>query len=138
ATTLAAKFSIPFVVASRMLHPNSRLVALHEQDLSAPPLRELMKRVVVTLDEELDREYPERRPAVVEVEMADGSVFVERRNMPLGDADNPASQVQIEAKFIELAAPVLSEKHAMQLKDLLLQIGQLADVRVVMAAARSV
>lgn len=137
ATTLAAKFSLPFVVASRLLYPDSRLAALHVQNLADPALKKLMKRVVIVLDKELDREYPDRRPAVVEIEMADGSQLKERRNMPLGDADNPASRVQLEAKFDELAAPVLGEEQAAHLRRTLLRIGHLDNVQSVMAAART-
>ncbi|HBY92345.1 MAG TPA: hypothetical protein DEP84_00030 [Chloroflexi bacterium] len=135
-TTLAAKFSIPFVVAARLLSPDRRLQALHEQDLDDPRLHDLMRRVHVEIDPVLDREYPGARPSLVEFELDDGSSTAERRDMPPGDAENPASDEALNAKFLELTAPILGTERAATLATLCRNAAALESIRTLTDAAR--
>ena len=127
-TTLAAKFSIPFVVAARLLYPNPHLTALHDQDLHDPQLHELMHRIQVIKDPVLDAEYPGTRPSIVELELTDGTHLCERRDMPKGDADNPATLDDLVRKFIELVTPILGRVRAEELVQCLTHIAEIENL----------
>lgn len=128
-TSLAAKFSIPYAVAATVLNPEMTARVLHEPDLEDPRLLDLMSRVEVVLDPELDAQYPDARPAVVNVDLADGRRLEMRKDMPRGDAANPLSPAELSAKFLDLAGPVLGSGRAQRVSELALQAADLDDVR---------
>lgn len=134
-TSLASKFSIPFVAAARLTSSDSRLAALHERDPGEPKLRDLMSRVTVVVDPQLDRQYPDMRPSVVEVLTMDGRSFTQRRDMPRGDADNPATPAELRQKFVELAEPVLGLARTEALLGQLGRVGELSNVADLARAA---
>jgi 2-methylcitrate dehydratase PrpD len=125
---LAAKFSIPFGVAARLTSTDRKLVSLHERDLGDPALIDLMARVKVVAEPELEALYPNARPSIVEVELADGTRLSERRDMPKGDAANPASAEELFAKFMELSSPVLGEERARRLGKMALSVDEVLNV----------
>jgi len=127
-TALAAKFSLPFVVAARLTSDAAHLSALHDRDPNDPRLRALMDRVQVILDPALDAQYPDFRPSVVEVALSDGTTRRERRDMPKGDADNPATPDELRRKFIELGSPVLGDARAAELATRLTHLSECANV----------
>lgn len=125
---LAAKFSIPFGVAARLISDDRRLSSLHDRDLGDPALIDLMARVDVAADPDLDRLYPDARPSIVEVELADGTRLRERRDMPKGDAANPATADELFAKFLELASPALGQRQEDELGRMALAIADVDSV----------
>jgi len=136
-TSLASKFSIPFVVAARLTGEATGLTSLHDRDLSDPRLRGLMRRVKVTVDPELDAQYPAGRPSVVEITARDGRRFTERRDMPRGDADNPATADELRSKFLELTGPVLGPERAADLAGKLLRISECGNMADLVRSAAS-
>lgn len=135
ASALAAKFSIPFAVAARLLSDDVRPAALHGRDLADPALHELMACVNIARDPELEKLYPDARPSIVEIELADGTRLVERRDMPRGDAANPATAEELFAKFMGLSSPVLGEAGARRLGEMALAVESVANVTEIMQAA---
>jgi 2-methylcitrate dehydratase PrpD len=135
ATALAAKFSIPFAIAARILSADSRPAALHERNLDDRVLHELMACVNIVRDPDLQKLYPDARPSIVEVELSSGAKLVERRDMPRGDAANPATAEELFAKFMELSSPVLGEAGAHRLGQMALAIESVGNVAGIMQAA---
>jgi 2-methylcitrate dehydratase PrpD len=75
------------------------------------------------------------------MESSDGGKFVSQVDYPKGSIQNPMSDAELRAKFNSLAAPVLGEKRAGQLADLVERVERLPSVRSLMRltapAARS-
>jgi 2-methylcitrate dehydratase PrpD len=83
---LAARFSIPWTVAAGLVLGTLRTNAFEPDVLGARALHELATRVRVEHDPALDAGYPAGRPAVVMVELTDGTVLTAaREGAPRGD-----------------------------------------------------
>lgn len=102
-----AKFHIPFCIATALKFGKVGLEAFTEERLNDGELRDLMTRVELSSDEELDREYPEKWGAIVEVSTRDGRVFSQKVEYPKGDPQNPLSRQEFSDKFINLTEGIL-------------------------------
>jgi 2-methylcitrate dehydratase PrpD len=103
----AAKFSIPFCVATALVYQQVGLSAFTPDRLEDPKIKEVMKRISLGRDPELGKVYPERWPAVVEITTKDGQTHAARIDFPRGDPKNPMTREELEAKFNSLATPAL-------------------------------
>jgi len=118
-----AKFHIPFCIATALKFGKVGLEAFTEERLHDGELRDLMARVEVNSDEELDREYPGKWGAIVEVKTKDGRVLSQKVEYPKGDPQNPFSQKEFSDKFLTLTDGVLptEESDSMLIRTLALQ-----------------
>jgi 2-methylcitrate dehydratase PrpD len=112
ATAAQAKFSLAYVVAHALARGSVRLDAFSPERLGDPALRALMDRIDVSLDAELDAAFPGRRAARVEIEWQDGARDSWLQPTRKGDPDAPLSDADLEAKFHELADPVIGAASA--------------------------
>jgi 2-methylcitrate dehydratase PrpD len=110
-TPAEARFSLKYVVATALAHGNVRLAAFSSERLHDPATRALMQKVRVSLDRELDAAFPAQRAARVAI-TARGRRGEWLQPTRVGDPDAPLSDAQLEAKYLELAEPVLGETKA--------------------------
>jgi 2-methylcitrate dehydratase PrpD len=124
-TAAEARFSLPYVVATALLHGSVRLAAFAPERLADPLTRELMARIDLSVDTELDAAFPGQRAARVSIRTRDGRV--ERLLQPTrkGDPDAPLSDAELDDKFLELATPVCGGAHARALLDRLWRLDTL-------------
>ncbi|MFH1833840.1 MAG: MmgE/PrpD family protein, partial [bacterium] len=94
-----AKFSIPFCLAKAAHSESLGLDAFTDEALSDPLVRALMKKVHVSVDQDLDRSYPENWISWVEVRTASGVVNVACPEVPKGDPGNPLTLEELKDKF---------------------------------------
>jgi len=135
-TTLASKFSIPCMVAARLLYPGQGPRELHAINVEAEPLRAMMRRIAIVVDPALSPPYPDARPVVVEVELNDGELLAARKQIPVGDfSGNPIPSSVVVSKFRNLVDPILGRKNTEKLSGLVDAIDTLPDVRPLAAAA---
>jgi 2-methylcitrate dehydratase PrpD len=107
ATVNEAQFSIPFVVATALVHGSVRMAAYEPDRLHAPATRALMERIHVTVDPQLDAGFPGRRSAKVEIVLRDGRRFAHLQPNRKGDPELPLTDADLEGKLVEFAAPVI-------------------------------
>jgi len=107
ATANEARFSFPYVVASALVNGSVRLAAYDAQRLHDPVVRSLMGRISVVVDPDIDRGFPGRRAARVEITMADGRRFEHLQGHRKGDPEEPLTDAELHDKFLELSAPVV-------------------------------
>lgn len=104
-TELAARFSIPAVVAATILDHSFGLESLSETRLKEPAWRALAGRVSVRHDPVHDEGYPERgRPLVMRVRLRDGRVLRQAAVLSHGDPESPASADEVQGKARQLFA----------------------------------
>jgi 2-methylcitrate dehydratase PrpD len=115
-TAAEGRFSLKYVVATALTHGSVRFAAFEPDRLDNPATRDLMRRVEVAIDPQLDASFPGQRAARVAIEARDGRREEFYQPTRIGDPDAPLSDAQLDAKYLELATPVLGEAKA---KDLL-------------------
>jgi 2-methylcitrate dehydratase PrpD len=112
ATAAEARFSTPYLVATALTHGSVRLAAFEPPRLDDKSTRALMKRVELALDPAIDAAFPAQRAARVAIEARDGRRGEHFQATRKGDPDLPLSDAELEAKYLELAAPVLGDEGA--------------------------
>lgn len=115
ATENEARFSLRFVVATALVHGSVRLSAYTPERLADPAVRAMLERVQVAVDPQIDRAFPGKRSARVEIVTRDGRCHGWFQPDRKGDPELPLSDGELEDKFMELAAPVAGERRARQL-----------------------
>lgn len=106
-TTFEAQFSIPYTVAAALSLGSVRLAAFGPDVLHDPALRELVARVDVEVDPELDAAFPGQRGARVRIHRHDGTTVERFRHTRKGDPDLPLTDEELTGKFHDLVEPVL-------------------------------
>ncbi len=82
-------------------------------------LRDLIDKVEVTVDPEIESGFPKHRAARIEIETTGGERFEHYAPTRKGDPDNPLTDAELAEKFLELTGPVLGEAEAEALLDAL-------------------
>lgn len=108
-TAAEARFSVPFVVATALLYGSVRLAAFTEQRLHDQNIRELMTRIDLSVDPTLDAAFPGQRAARITIETRDGQSAEFLQPTRKGDPEQPLSDAELSAKFLELVQPVLGD-----------------------------
>jgi 2-methylcitrate dehydratase PrpD len=111
-TPAEARFSLKYVVASALTHGSVRLAAFEPARMNDAATRELMARIDVSIDPELDAAFPNQRAARVAFRMRDGREEEFLQPTRIGDPEAPLSDAQLDAKYLELAVPVIGESKA--------------------------
>jgi 2-methylcitrate dehydratase PrpD len=114
-TAAEARFSLKYTVASALTHGSVRLAAFEPSRLEDPVTRELMRRIDVAIDPELDAAFPAQRAARIAIESRDGRRGEHLQPTRKGDPEAPLSDAELEHKYLELASPVLGEERAREL-----------------------
>ncbi len=111
-TPAEARFSLKYVVATALTHGSVRLAAFEPARMNDAATRALMERIDVAIDPELDAAFPRQRAARVAIDARDGRSEEHLQPTRIGDPDAPLSDAQLEAKYLELAVPVIGEGKA--------------------------
>ena len=101
-TVHQAKFSMGTVLAIAARHGRAGLEEF-DSDFRADAVRALCEHVLMVLDPEIDRAYPQRWIGKVEVRTRDGRSLQGRVDVPKGDPYNTLSRAEIEDKAVRLA-----------------------------------
>jgi 2-methylcitrate dehydratase PrpD len=121
-----ARFSVKYAVASALTHGSVRLAAFEPARMADAQTRALMQRIVLAVDPELDAAFPGRRAARIRMQLRDGRVLTHMQPTRKGDPEQPLTDIELEQKFLELAAPVLGQAAAAALLDRLQRIDTVA------------
>ena len=127
-TAAEARFSLPFVIASALVHGSVRLAAFSPERLKDTQVRQLMKRIHLHVDTEADRKFPGQRSALVRMQLRDGRQEQYLQPHRKGDPDLPLSDSDLNDKFMELVSPVLGEAPARQRLNQLWQLEKLPNM----------
>lgn len=106
-TSFEAQFSIQYCVAAALHLGSVRLAAFAPDRVKDPQLRELMSRVELSVDRELDASFPKQRGARVRITLEDGRTHESLRPTRKGDPDLPLSDDDLADKYTELVEPYL-------------------------------
>lgn len=120
-SVVGARLSTRFNVALALVH-GPRLSEVTQQDLADSAVLLMADRIEVAEDPELTAIFPRHWACRVRIEGRDGRTRERRVDSPLGEPDNPMSRDQVLDKFTRLAAPVLGEDQASELRAAVLDL----------------
>ena len=126
---LAAKFSVPFALATTLVNKNSQVLSFAGGALKNQKTMALSKKVSVKEISSMTEMLPEFRPAKVTIGMKSGKVFRHSVKTNKGDWQSPYSADELENKFHSLANRSLSQKKSKVLYDKLQNLERIADMR---------
>lgn len=131
ATVYAARFSLPFCVALALKRGRCSLDDFNQDTLNDAEIRELMSRVSLVPDAELEAGHPACWPSVVEITDRHGRVYRGRTDFPKGDPENPLTDAELAAKFRALAGEPWGEKKAERLEKAVMELEKAENMRAV-------
>lgn len=126
-TFVSAQFSIPYVVAAAILDRELGPRQLTAERRSDPVLRELMSRVEVKLDEDLQKVYPEKTASRVELSLRDGTRLVRQVDIPKGDPRDPMGEEDVKGKLFRFAGE-RDRRRLEELAELIMCLDELEDL----------
>ena len=110
--TLAAKFSVPFAVATRLVNGSSALASFTWDAVRDERVLALARRVSITEDPAMTRRLPHERPARVVITDRAGRQWVGEAGVNRGDDAAPYGAEELTAKFMDLTGRVWPADHA--------------------------
>jgi 2-methylcitrate dehydratase PrpD len=114
---LAAKFSIPYAIATTVIHGNSGIGSFLPEAVDQSETKALASRVEVEENQEFTKMMPSRRPSRVIVKLKSGETFTEDVFISRGDIEDPYSDQELESKFLDLTTPVYGSEKAKEILD---------------------
>lgn len=114
-TAAEARFSIPFVVATALIHGSVRLSAFTPERLADADICALMARIRLSVDPALDADFPGQRAARLHFTTTDGQQGEYLQPTRKGDPEQPLTDAELSDKFMELATPVVGDARARSL-----------------------
>ncbi len=114
---LAAKFSIPFAIATTVIHGHSGVESFLPGKVKQKEILDLAARVHVEERTEFTQRMPSRRPSRVTVRLKNGATFSETVWVSKGDMEDPYTEEELDRKFIDLTGPVYGLEKAKAMLD---------------------
>lgn len=105
-----AKFSMPYAIACAAVHGSVKLSDFTEEAINDPMLRDFMKLVQMTEDEAFSGlGILMNEPAVLHIELNDGTKLEKRVDYPLGTAPRPLPEETAREKFYDCLGEIKTE-----------------------------
>lgn len=121
-----AYFNIPYALAARMVLGRNDWDAFDEKHFNNDQINQVMGKIKVDVDPEIENHYPNQRGSMVEVDVGEGKTFYGKVNYPLGEPENPLPSLMTKEKFRGAAGPFLSKK-SMDRMEAILDVSGLTD-----------
>ena len=109
-TVADAKFSLQYCIATALLRGEVGLSQFGPDHLWAFDIRQLMDKIVISVDDTHESRYPECWSAAVTVTTYQSDTYTIEIANPKGDPENPLSQNELETKFRLLAEYGLTQE----------------------------
>ena len=132
-TALEGKFSIPFCMAIAVLERKAGIAQFHDRKVRAKNVIELMKRVTLYVDQELERLGYDQVRSKVRIKLTDGRILEGRYDVARGHPSKPMSWAELTEKFRDCAGLVLSQKNIDKTIRLVEQFQDLKSLRPLMS-----
>ena len=120
--------NVQHLIAMLLIDRTLSFGSIHDETrLEDPRILALRQNITLLPSEELAQARP-RRQAIVIVRTPDGRVFSKRTFAVRGTPDNPMSQVEVEAKALDLIAPVLGPACGREIVEAVAKLESVPDV----------
>jgi 2-methylcitrate dehydratase len=126
-TRETADHSMPYVVAAVLVDGQYTDATFAPERFSDPETLELMKRIVITEDEDCNRRYPGSLPCRMTITLKNGQQKTAELSNPIGHHDRPMTDAQVVEKFRGLAGRKLKPAQLDKVLDRIWKIDSDAD-----------
>lgn len=100
----SARMSIPYSVVIALATGKAGIAEFAEPYVSDEAIFNLTQKVEIVPSEELSKLVPDKRVAIVEVVMKDGTILSDKVEYPKGEPENPLTADENLAKFLSMTA----------------------------------
>jgi 2-methylcitrate dehydratase PrpD len=128
-TSFGAKFSIPFALATILVHNRSSIDCFDLEAVKNPLVQALVAKVDVSEEAAYTRAYPDKQLCDVIIHLDDGRTVRGRCEVMKGEPGNPHRPEEVEKKFFALTVPVWGDTRAHRLYEALLAVEETASLR---------
>jgi len=137
-TPYRAKFSIAYCVAAALIEGSVGLEQFSDDRFDGEGVVDeriaaVLRRIRVTVHDDLTAKYPARWPARLVLSLRDGTTQRAASDYPRGNPENPVSTATLEEKFVGLVAPRFGEERARHALAAVMSIEACADMRGIFA-----
>jgi 2-methylcitrate dehydratase PrpD len=112
ATSMAAQFSIPYVVSVALLKGIPGVEDFAERTIRDEKVLKFARKVKLAVDPEVTPYFPANEPSKVTVKLINGSSFTKTIICSKGTPKNPMSREELEMKFKTFATRVIPDQRA--------------------------
>ncbi len=112
-----AQFSMPFGAAVAVLYGNALPDQYTDEIIRSAEVAEVMKKVRIRKDPELERLYPRQWPSTVEIRTKGGASYQTFVAYPKGDPENPLSWDELMEKFNSVTRGVYAPDRQLRIAD---------------------
>jgi 2-methylcitrate dehydratase PrpD len=124
-TGLEGKFSIPFCMAIAVIERQAGIAQFQDHKVRNKKVIELMKRVTLSVDDELEKLGYDRVRSRVRIKLTSGRIIEGRYDVARGHPEKPLTWEELAEKFRDCADLVLARKSAEQVIGLVARIEKL-------------
>jgi len=125
--TIAAQFSIQFALAVALLHDRIGPAEVSDAHIHDPAILSLARKVRVSVDDVLDRQFPAKTMARVTIRTPRGE-YRTTIEYPRGNPENPLGQAELEAKFRLLTHDLIGAERSQKLRNAIRDLPAANDV----------
>jgi len=113
-----ADHSMPYCVGAAIMDRMITPLQFKPERIADPELIELIQRIKVVADEELEKQFPKLQPSVVDIRLKSGQKFSQRVDFAKGDPREPMTDEDLQDKFYGLTADFTSEPQRKKIREL--------------------
>ena len=128
-TMETADHGLPYVIAAAVVDGNVLPESFGDEKLKDPRIREVLQKIKVVSDPEIDELFPRIKRARVTITTTDGQRYTAQTDVAKGDPADPMSDEDIIAKFRANARGVLSSERMDEVTEATWRLDRLANMR---------
>jgi 2-methylcitrate dehydratase PrpD len=118
-----AYFNIPYAVAARSVLGKSTYDTFDEKHFKNDAIISVMKKIAVSVDPEIEGQYPGQRGSKLEVTLISGQTLSHTVHYPLGEPENPVSLSSTKDKMFDAVGDALTVGDKENMTNILLSTG---------------
>lgn len=130
-TVLQAQMSLKYAVSAGAVFGIVLPVHMEEIHFSSPQMKQLMNKVIIKIDPEMDSLYPEHFCSKVAIKVADGNEYICKIIDPLGSQEHPLTWDMVAEKARTLMERTLDQKRTDKLISIIKNIEDIKDISAV-------
>lgn len=128
-TTEAAQYSVPFTVATALCYGNVDPYHVSEDHLGNKKVYQVAKKIRLKQVEDLEKLFPEKRPARLKIMMTDGTVYEKEVHLVKGDAEKPLCWEELIEKFHKCTKEHIDLQRRLKIIEHVKNLEELTDVK---------